>query len=136
MFEQVHHVCHIVDDMDTAIAFFRKTFGLELPQRFFYEPRDQEFALFKAGNFLLECIAPAPRSPRYQTVKERGGPFIDHVGYGVHDLDGAVAALKARGVALIGGGPRIAPTGWRVCNLEMKDTMGLNIQLVDLDHEG
>ncbi|MCL4371226.1 MAG: VOC family protein [Chloroflexi bacterium] len=137
MFDQVHHVAYVVDDMDKAIDFFSKKFDLELERRWVTESAGTEFATFLVGDFVFEFLSPAsPTSRHHQTLKDRGGPSLDHVAYGVHDLDGVVKTLEDRGINLLTDGPQIAPTGWRVANIDPKSTMGIRVQLVDLDHKG
>jgi methylmalonyl-CoA/ethylmalonyl-CoA epimerase len=137
MFEKVHHIAYVVDDMDQAIAFFSQKFDLKVERRWVTEEAGTEFCTCIVNEFVFEFLGPAgPDSRHLKTLATRGGPCLDHVAYGVHDLEGVLGTLKARGVLPLGEAPRIAPTGWRVANLDPSTTMGIPMQLVDIDYQG
>ncbi len=138
MFEKVHHVAYVVANTDEAIAFFSQTFDLTLARRWVDQAGGTEFTTFKVNDFIFEFLAPSsPDSRHHQTLRERGGNSLDHVAYGVHKLDEAVKVLQAKGIAFLpDANPRVAPTGWRVVNIDPKTTMGIRVQLVDLDYPG
>jgi methylmalonyl-CoA/ethylmalonyl-CoA epimerase len=137
MLEKVHHIAYVVADMDKAIAFFSERFDLKVERRWITAEAGTEFCTCIVNDFVFEFLAPAtPDSRHHKTLAARGGDCLDHVAYGVHDLDGVLDVLKSRGVLPIGEAPRIAPTGWRVANLEPSTTMGIPMQLVDIDYQG
>ena len=137
MFEMVHHVAYVVDDMDKAIAFFSPRFDIIVERRWVSTETGTEFCTCIINDFVFEFMAPSsPDSRHHQTLAARGGSCLDHVAYGVHEIDKALVTLKERGVLPLGEAPRIAPTGWRVANLDPATTMGIPMQLVDIDYKG
>ncbi len=137
MFDKVHHVAYVVANPDEAIAFFSKNFDLTLSRRWVHAASSTEFVTFKVNDFVFEFLCPAgPDSRHNQTLRERGGNTLDHVAYGVHNIEAALETLKGRGILPLGQAPNVAPTGWRVANMDPKTTMGIRVQLVDLDYPG
>src|SRR5262249_28673214 len=55
-----------------------------------------QFALYSAGNAMLEVVQAADGAPAFN---------FSHVALGVDDLDAALAAWRGRGVAFAGAGP-------------------------------
>jgi catechol 2,3-dioxygenase-like lactoylglutathione lyase family enzyme len=137
MLEMVHHVAYVVDDMDKAIAFFSQKFDVVVERRWVSPEAGTEFCTCIINDFVFEFLAPAgPDSRHHKTLAARGGPCLDHVAYGVHKIDEVLVTLKGRGVLPLGEAPRIAPTGWRVANMDPATTMGIPMQLVDIDYKG
>jgi catechol 2,3-dioxygenase-like lactoylglutathione lyase family enzyme len=135
MFDQVHHVSYVVPNIDEALATFGATLGLKPVLRKVDDYWGYEFALCPVGNFIIEIISPVRADAIFnQKLQARGGPFIDHVAYGVHDLDRTVEELRKAGVG-ISGDPEIAPAGFRAIHLDVAETMGIRTQIVDLDYK-
>jgi catechol 2,3-dioxygenase-like lactoylglutathione lyase family enzyme len=136
MFDKIHHIAYVVPNIDEALATFGAKFALKPVARKTDEYWGYEFVLCPVGDFIIEIISPVREDAIFnQKLQARGGPFIDHVAYGVHDIAGVLEALKKNGVD-IHGEPAIAPAGFRAIHLDAQDTMGIRTQLVDLDFEG
>jgi catechol 2,3-dioxygenase-like lactoylglutathione lyase family enzyme len=136
LLNKVHHVAYVVQNIDEALATFGKTLDLHVVLRKIDDHWGYEFVLCPIGDFIIEIISPVREDAIFnQKLQARGGPFIDHVAYGVHNLDEVVEMMKAAGVG-IHGQPEIAPAGFRAVHLDPADTMGIRTQIVDLDYQG
>jgi catechol 2,3-dioxygenase-like lactoylglutathione lyase family enzyme len=136
MFDKIHHIAYVVPNIDEALSTFGQKFTLHPTLRETDEYWGYEFVLCPVGDFIIEIISPVREDAIFnQKLKVRGGPFIDHVAYGVHDIDNVLNTLKANGVN-IHEEPSIAPAGFRAIHLDMTDTMGIRTQIVDLDYKG
>lgn len=130
----VHHVAYVVGDMDEAIAFFQRAFGLELERREMLEESGFEMAVFKAGKVNLELMRPFVEGSDLMRFLEETGGGLHHVAFAVEGLDQSVAdGLKALGLKTRTLAPIVAATGWVVLNLEDVGTPGkaMRIQLAD-----
>lgn len=126
----VHHVAYVVPDMDKAIQFFAKSFDLKLVRREMLE--NFEMAEFRAGGVKLELMRPLRRESDLGQFLAQTGGGLHHVAYAVEDLNQEVAdGLKERGLKTATPGPVVAPTGWKVLNLDVATTLGMRIQLAD-----
>lgn len=103
------HIVVRVEDFDTGVATYRDALGLALDRTAESEALGIRQAFFQLpdGGF-LEVVAPtSPDSAVGKAVAGRG-EGIHTVAMAVDDLAATVAAMKAKGVKLIGeGGPQV-----------------------------
>lgn len=134
------HVGHIVKDMDSALADFKRVYGvgddaIRIPP----DPPGQEvqtkFAFVTVAGIEFELIEPVSeyfRKLLWDMPSGLGG--INHVAYQVSDIDAAIAALAAQGI----GPGHVTPNGVadfgpkKICYLNPQDTAGLVIELIEL----
>ncbi len=134
MLTGVHHVAYVVRDMDEAVAFWEKAFGLKLVRREKLEAGGFEIAIFRAGEVNIELMRPFQEGTDLARFLEETGGGLHHVAWAVKELDQEKAdALRAKGIELVQSGPRIAPTGWKVLNLAPESVFGWRVQLADAD---
>lgn len=134
----VHHVAYVVKDMDEAVGFFGKSFGLELERRemLYGGTGGFEVAVFKAGNVSIELMCPYEEegNPNLLGFLRETGGGLHHVAFAVEGLDESVAErLRVLGLQTRTPAPVVAATGWVVLNLEDVGTPGktMRIQLAD-----
>lgn len=131
MFDRVDHVGIAVENLDRAIAFYERTFGAKLAHRERVEEQGVEEAMFRVGESWIQLLAPlGPDTPVGKFLAGRG-EGVHHVGYGVSDLRGALARLKAEGVPLIDEEPRRGSRGARVAFVHPKGVGGVLVELVE-----
>lgn len=130
MFERVDHVGIAVENLDEAIAFYSRTFGVAVAHRERVPEQGVEEALFKVGDSYIQLLQPlGPDTPVGKFIASRG-PGVHHVGYGVSDLEGALARLKAEGVRLIDERPRPGSRGTTIAFVHPKSVEGVLVELV------
>ena len=124
MFESVHHVAYVVNDMDDALRIFRDISELELSERRVIEGEISfEMAAFRCGHTLIEILRPI-HHPALAQFLEEDGPGLHHVGFASKDLLMRVEELKEKGVFM--NGPFVAGTGWKVAYFDFeKSDLGL-----------
>ena len=89
MFKRIDHVALHVADIDGSIAFYEKYFGCET----YYKHtggRGQRIAYLRLGDTVLEL-----------TQRNEGAMTGFHFCFETDDFDGAVAAMKAAGIACL-----------------------------------
>jgi methylmalonyl-CoA epimerase len=122
MFEYIHHVAYVVNDMDDAVRIFRETFELELSDRRVIEgERSVEVATFRCGPTLIELLRPI-NHPELAQFLEDHGPGLHHVAFAVKDLPKRIEELGEKGVFV--NQPFVAGTGWRIAYFDL-DKSGL-----------
>ena len=133
MFTRIDHVGIAVRDLDEAIAFYRKTFDLELVHEEINEEqgvREAMLAVGESGSY-VQLLAPlGVDSPIAKFLANRG-EGIQQVAYVVADIDAACRTLQSRGLRLLYEQPRRGTAGSRVNFIHPKDAGGVLVELVE-----
>ena len=114
MFKRIDHIGVAVDDLDTAIKLYERSFEMELVHRETVESQGVEAVLLDVGEGHIELLAPlGPDTPVGKFLAKKG-PGIHHVAYSVDDIDKALAQVEALGMRMIDRTPRTGIRGSRV----------------------
>ena len=123
MFQGVHHVGYMTDDVQAAAAMFAGLFeGVVIGES--TSPEGNKAVFLRMGTFEVELIEPADKS----RLNGRTGLIIDHVGLFVPSLDAAKQELAAKGVEFAPG-PMVSVTKDTINYMEVKSTLGTRIHL-------
>ncbi|HEY7492560.1 MAG TPA: VOC family protein [Candidatus Tectomicrobia bacterium] len=132
MFDKIQHIGYLVDDLDKAVAWFRKGFGAENAgggpvQSSRAVPGGGRNAFMHFGQVEAELIEPGDTSslPKDTLV-------MHHVGYVVADIPRAVERAQARGFKFIAEAPFTNPLGQQVLYFDPDTTNGVLIHLTRL----
>jgi methylmalonyl-CoA/ethylmalonyl-CoA epimerase len=130
MFDRVDHVGIAVRDLEAAIAFYERAFGVTPSHRETVEEQGVEEAMIRVGESWIQLLRPlGPDTPVGKYIEKRG-EGVHHVGYGVSDLAGVLAHLKSEGVPLIDEAPRRGSRGAKVAFVHPKGVGGVLVELV------
>jgi methylmalonyl-CoA epimerase len=114
MFKRIDHIGVAVEDLDSAIKLYERSFEMELVHRETVESQGVEAVLLDVGEGHIELLAPlGPDTPVGKFLAKKG-PGIHHVAYSVEDIDQALEQAKAIGLKLIDESPRTGIRGSRV----------------------
>jgi methylmalonyl-CoA/ethylmalonyl-CoA epimerase len=133
MLTRIDHVGLAVRDLDQAIAFYARTFDVQVVHEEVNEEQGVREAMLAVGGSgsCIQLLAPLrPDSPIGKFL-ERSGEGIQQVAYGVDDIDAVTADLRARGVRLLYDRPKRGTAGSRVNFVHPKDAMGVLVELVE-----
>lgn len=129
--EGLAHVGIILPELRTAASLFADRLGLEVtgPQP---EPElGLEVLWVKAGETVLECIAPTSEDSRAAAAVQRGEVGVHHVALRVQGLDDLLAALSEAGVPIRDTTPRQGAHGTRISFLDPAASAGALIELIE-----
>ena len=130
MFDRVDHVGIAVRDLDAAIAFYERAFGVRLEHRETVEEQGVEEAMFRVGESWIQLLRPLrPDTPVGKYIDKRG-EGVHHIGYGVADLKSTLQHLKADGLQLIDAEPRPGSRGTMVAFVHPRSVGGVLVELV------
>jgi methylmalonyl-CoA/ethylmalonyl-CoA epimerase len=130
MFTHVDHLGFAVADIEEAVEFYSRVFGIAEWERISMPERHMAVAVARVGETLLELIAPTSEEAAFAKFLRERGPGIHHVAYRVDDITEALAEVKARGVQLVDELPRLGLHGTLTAFLHPKSTMGVLVELV------
>ena len=128
--KRVEHIAIAVDSLRQSTDLLRNTFGLPLE----YEEQigETRLAMLPVGETYIELLeGQGPGSGVRQWIAEKGTGLF-HICFEVEDIDGALAELKAKGVALRDETPRIGHGGARIAFIDPAATGNVLIELAEL----
>ena len=134
----VDHVGIAVADLDAAIDFHERTFGLVLAHREENDDQGVQEAMLRAsdepGATQLQLIAPLRQDSAIAKFLDRSGPGLQQLAFRVTDVAAAEAALREQGLRLLYEAPRRGTAGSRINFVHPKDAGGVLVELVEPAH--
>jgi methylmalonyl-CoA/ethylmalonyl-CoA epimerase len=135
---RIDHVGVAVPDLDEAIAFYERVFGLRLVHEETNEEQGVREAMMAVGpdpdGSRVQLLAPLSPASTIAKFLDRNGPGIQQMAYTVADVDAAAAALRERGVRLLYESAKRGTAGSRVNFVHPKDAGGVLVELVEPAH--
>src|SRR4029079_11070404 len=133
LFTAIDHVGIAVSDLDTAIAFYRDTYGMTLQHEEVNEEQGVREAMMAVGDSGSCVQLLAPLSPESTIAKflDRSGPGVQQVAYRVEDVEAVGAVLRERGLRLLYDAPRRGTAGSRVTFVHPKAAGGVLVERVE-----
>ena len=127
---EIDHVAIAVNDLESAIDFYRETFGCEVEHRETVEPDGVEEVLLKVADSYVQLLTPTRDDSTVAKYLATKGEGIHHVGYRVDDCAQALESVKAHGHRVIDEKPRPGSRGTTVAFIHPKTAFGTLIELV------
>jgi methylmalonyl-CoA/ethylmalonyl-CoA epimerase len=133
MLTRIDHVGLAVHDLDAAIAFYEKTFGVHVVHQEVNEEQGVREAMLAVGDSgsCIQLLAPLTPESTIARFLDRNGEGIQQVAYGVDDIEATCAELRGRGLRLLYDEPRRGTAGSRVNFVHPKDAGGVLVELVE-----
>jgi methylmalonyl-CoA/ethylmalonyl-CoA epimerase len=146
---RIDHIGVACRDLGAAIAFYQSTFGLTLVSEETNPEQGVKEAMLAvapppagppvagprlagpAGMSYVQLLEPLGPDTPVGRFLERRGEGIHHVGYGVTDIEAALAAISATGVRLLDARPRHGSMGASIAFLHPRDVGGVLTELVE-----
>ena len=133
LFTTIDHVGIAVPDLDEAIAFYARTFGV----RSVHEETNEEQGVREAmlavgdGETRIQLLAPLTPDSTIARFIDRNGPGLQQLAFRVDDVEAVGAQLRERGLRLLYDEPRRGTSGSRVNFVHPKDAGGVLVELVE-----
>jgi methylmalonyl-CoA/ethylmalonyl-CoA epimerase len=133
MINRIDHVGLAVRDLDAAIAFYERTFGMHLVHEEVNEEQGVREAMLAVGDSgsCIQLLAPLSEDSTIGKFLARNGEGIQQVAYGVDDIDAISAHLRDAGVRLLYDAPKRGTANSRINFVHPKDAGGVLIELVE-----
>lgn len=129
---RIDHVGIAVPDLDAAIDFYARAFGLSVVHEEVNEEQGVREAMLGVGasGSCIQLLAPLGPDSTIAKFLDRSGPGIQQVAYGVDDVEAASQTLRDRGVRMLFDTPRRGTAGSLVNFAHPKDCGGVLVELV------
>ena len=128
---RIDQIAIAVEDLDEAIAFYERAFGLQVTSRERIESDGVEEAMLDVGGVWIQLLAPTREDSPVGRFLARSGPGLHHLGFGVQDVSAALDHLRNEEVALIDQQPRTGGGGHTIAFVHPKGTGGVLVELVE-----
>ena len=129
---RIDHVGIAVPDLDAAIDFYARAFGVQVVHEEVNEEQGVREAMLAVGDSgsCIQLLAPLTPDSTIAKFIDRSGPGIQQIAYGVDDVVAAADALRARGVRMLYDEPKVGTAGSLVNFAHPKDCGGVLVELV------
>jgi len=130
----IDHVGIAVPDLDDALEFYAKTFGLHSVHEEVNEEQGVREAMLAVGDdsgARIQLLAPLSEESTIAKFISRNGQGIQQLAYRVTDIEAVSATLRDRGVRLLYDVPRRGTSDSRVNFVHPKDAGGVLVELVE-----
>lgn len=129
--KKIDHIGVAVKSIDEAKKIYEGFLGLKVTGLETVAEQKVTTAFLPAGESeieLLESTSPDGAVARFIDSKGEG---MQHIAFGVEDIEGALKELKDRGVRLIDEKPRKGAGGKKIAFIHPKETGGVLIELCE-----
>ena len=132
--QRIDHVGIAVADLDAAIEFYGRVFGMRCVHMETNEEQQVREAMLSVGpttaGGCLQLLAPLTPESTIAKFLDRSGPGVQQVAYTVTDIEATSAALRERGMRLLYDTPRRGTADSRINFVHPRDAGGVLVELV------
>jgi methylmalonyl-CoA/ethylmalonyl-CoA epimerase len=130
---RIDQIAIAVEDLDEALEFYERAFGLTASSRERVDSDGVEEAMLVVGGVSIQLLQATRDDSPIARYIARNGPGLHHLGFGVASVAEALEHLRDEGVRLIDEAPRPGGGGHTVAFVHPKGTNGVLVELVE-DH--
>jgi methylmalonyl-CoA/ethylmalonyl-CoA epimerase len=132
LFTTIDHVGIAVPDLDEAIAFYARVFGVRSVHEETNEEQGVREAMLAVGDGETRIQLLAPLTPGSTIAKfiDRNGPGLQQLAFRVDDVEAVSATLRERGLRLLYDRAKRGTADSRVNFVHPKDAGGVLVELV------
>jgi methylmalonyl-CoA/ethylmalonyl-CoA epimerase len=129
--KKINHVAIVVEDIDSAMSFWRDALGLSLDHIEDVPSQASKVAFMPVGEGEVELVQPTDPESGLGKYLEKRGEGMHHLCIEVDDITAMLAHLKEKGVRLINEEPLDLP-GRRMAFIHPKAANGVLVELYEV----
>jgi len=129
--KKINHVAVIVENIDSALSFWRDQLGLNLDHIEEVPSQASKVAFLPVGEGEVELVQPTDPDSGLAKYLEKRGEGMHHLCIEVDDIQAMLENLKEKNVRLINEEPAVLP-GRKMAFIHPKSTNGVLIELYEL----
>ena len=127
----IEHIGIAVSNLETAISFYEKVFGLKCYNIEEVAEQKVRTAFFMAGQTKIELLEPTDPEGTVGKFIENKGEGIHHIAFAVEKIEELLVHAEKMGVKLIDSIPRKGAEGLDIAFLHPKSTSGVLIEICE-----
>ncbi len=97
MFNYIHHAHYVVSNLDEALAYWEKHFGMRPEKVLARDGGQGKEAHFHVGQTLIRMEQPGSAQTPHGKFLKKNGPGLHHIAFGVDDVPETVQKFRANG---------------------------------------
>jgi len=129
--KRIDHIAIVVEDIESALGFWRDTLGLELDHIEDVPEQKSQVAFLPTSGSEVELVKPTTGDSGVAKYLQKRGPGMHHICFEVDDIEAALAGMKARGVRLINETPTLGAGGKKIAFVHPESTNGVLVELYE-----
>ena len=129
--KKINHVAILVEDIETALKFWRDQLGLTLDHVEDVPSQSSKVAFMPVGEGEVELVEPTDKASGLAKYLEKRGEGMHHLCIEVDDIQAMLADLKEKGVRLINEEPITLP-GRKMAFIHPKSASGVLVELYEV----
>jgi len=130
--KRLDHVAIVVDDIETALHFWRDTLGLELDHIEDVPEQKSQVAFLPLAQSEIELVKPTTNESGIARYLEKRGPGMHHLCFEVNDIQAKLDQMKAQGVRLINETAMVLDNGKKIAFIHPESANGVLVELYEL----
>lgn len=133
--KQINHVAIVVEDIETALRFWRDGLGLEVIHVEDVPGQDSIVAFLPTGEAEVELVKPTSEDSGVARFLNQRGPGMHHICFEVDDILAYIHRLQENGIRLINDEPVIGTGGKLIAFIHPESTHGVLVELYELTQQ-
>jgi methylmalonyl-CoA/ethylmalonyl-CoA epimerase len=129
---KISHIAIVVDDLDSALKFWRDALGLQLDHIKNVPEQKASVAFLPSGESEVELVTPTIDDSGIARYLAKRGPGLHHVCFEVDDIQSILMDLRAKGIRLIDEHPRSGGANKKYAFIHPESTGGVLVELYEL----
>ena len=130
--KRINHIAIVVDDIDTALTFWRDALGLKLDHIEDIPEQESIVAFLPTGESEVELVQPTSEDSGVARYLQKRGPSMHHICFEVEDIHVSLEQLKGKGVRLINETPMTGAGGKKMAFIHPESAYGVLVELYEL----
>jgi methylmalonyl-CoA/ethylmalonyl-CoA epimerase len=130
--KRINHIAIVVDDIDTALTFWRDALGLKLDHIDDIPEQESMVAFLPTGESEVELVQPTSEDSGVARYLQKRGPGMHHICFEVEDIHVSLEQLKGKGVRLINETPMTGAGGKKMAFIHPESAYGVLVELYEL----
>jgi methylmalonyl-CoA/ethylmalonyl-CoA epimerase len=128
---RINHLAVVVEDIQSALAFWHDALGLPLGKVERNEGEEVEIAFLPVGESEIELLAPTNQTSGIAKYMAKRGAGMHHLCIEVDDIATIMERLRTHGVELINDSPKVNDEGRKYCFIHPKSAFGVLVELYE-----
>lgn len=129
MFTKIDHIGIAVENLDVAIAQYKKDFAVSLLLEETLDSQKTKLAFLRLPGTTIELLSPLTPDSVLGRFLDKFGPGLHHICYEVPDIDAALNELAQKGYELIDKKPRAGARNSRIAFIHPRSCGGVLTEL-------